>query len=240
MIIYWREELHLQELTCSTLLHVFSSYDHYDGSTDNMYFSEYSSFIHSILQTINSDQITLHPFFSSLFYHLSQATSLRINRYELLLCLSFFIKDFYQPHNLSSIWLLLQATNSYPDQLSSFTLFAHAIVSLTNLFFPHLLTNLHKSSQLVIDEIRKAYWNDCLTFHNYQERNYITEVDFTQWAPTACSLDLLILQGNGLLNNHIESILSLFSIHDISYHDFITVFSTLTSESIPTPYFIEV
>lgn len=231
--------LHFKSLSIATLLHEFSTYDVYDGSDDNMFFSEYSEFLHALLKRVDQDEPTLPSFFTSLFCCLCHQSSIRINRYELILCLGFLTNEFYQSDNQSAVWVLLQIGSSIPNTITSFRIFAEAVATITTVLFPTLLPNLQKTSLTVINDIESSLLSIFCGSSSPKEV-MISEECFYSRAPASFRLDQIIRLGNGLLNGHILSILEAFSFESVSYKTLLTVLNRIETPTVSVQCFTDV
>ena len=197
-----------------------------------MYFSEYSSFIHSLLRSVHCDQETLPSFFVELFHALCRDSSLCINRYEVFVCLAFFLDDFYKEDNCASLWNVLVTSCNSIELISSLHPFAEAIIALSNLFFPHLLENLQKTRESTLQDITLS-----LAFFLSSNKDMFMEQAPSKMIP----IDSIINFGNGLLNNHIQQLLQLFSFHNMPYKDILDYMNSfIHSPTIAKEEFIKV
>lgn len=204
-----------------------------------MFFSEYSEFLHALLKEVGQDEPTLPSFFTSLFCSLCHQSSVCINRYELILCLGFLTSELYQSDNRSALWSLLQIGSSIPNILTSFKLFAEAVVTLTTVFFPRLLPNLQKTTATVIKDIESSLLSFFCDSSSPKEV-MISEDCFYSRAPLSFRLDQYIRLGNGLLNDHVYSILEAFSFESVSYKTLLTVLNQIDTPTVSVQHFTDV
>ena len=225
----WAKKFHLQTLNTTTLLHVFTLFERFTGDQDNLFFSEYTSFM-TALTANNSDHHEVPRSLIKLFYRLSHDCPCRIDRYELLVVLALLCCDIHVGENLSRLWELLLKTSATPEGLDSFRTFSTGVISLVDLMFPHLLQYTCKEKTALISTISATLYTSCcesdsrlrIQLHAGNVHRPIIPLEvFSQWAPSSFRVDEFIRNGHTIFNVRVYTLQDVLGLRNASLSEVI-------------------
>ena len=226
----WAKKFRLQTLNTGTLVHTFTLFERFSGDCDNLFFSEYTSFITALLTATNNDNHEIPRSLIKLFYRLSHDCPCRINRYELLVVLALLCCDIHVGENLSRLWELLLKTSSTPAGIDSFRTFSTGVISLVDLMLPHLLQYACKEKMALISTISATLYTSCCESDSHLRiqlhagnvnRPIIPLSTFSEWAPSSFRIDEFICNGHAIFNMRVYTLQDVLGLRGASLSDVI-------------------
>ena len=226
----WAKKFRLQNMNTATLLHTFSLFERFSGDSDNLFFSEYTSFITALLTATNSDNHDIPRSLIKLFYRLSHDCPCRVDRYELLVVLALLCCDIHVGENLSHLWELILKTSSTPAGIDSFLTFSTGMVSLVDLMLPHLLEYACKEKMALISTISATLYTSCCESDSHlliqlhagnMNRPIIDFATFSEWAPSSFRVDEFICNGRAIFNMRVYALQDVLGLRTTTLSDVI-------------------